>query len=210
MGIAANPGLAWPGTRWINEGMNECLDQVGLDSFHCLHWSLKGLRNESIWTVDCYVLLYQYLMLFLIFLNTLFSTTSWQCRRFSCIFTDSWSYLLHGACAINKPLFNWLIQKWWWDERDHTHCLVLSYVYLLFYTFIYHSATANPYLIFSNRNQLRRVNLATSEYNVLVFNLHNSIAVDFHYSNSSIYWTDVVDDKIYRGWLDENSPNAGM
>eukprot|EP00057_Strongylocentrotus_purpuratus_P026506 XP_011680980.1 PREDICTED: low-density lipoprotein receptor-related protein 1 isoform X3 [Strongylocentrotus purpuratus] len=72
------------------------------------------------------------------------------------------------------------------------------------------NATANPYLIFSNRNQLRRVNLATSEYNVLVFNLHNSIAVDFHYSNSSIYWTDVVDDKIYRGWLDENSPNAGL
>ena len=71
-------------------------------------------------------------------------------------------------------------------------------------------ASAHPYLIFSNRNQLRRLNLHTSEYNVLVFNLHNSIAVDFHYNQSAIYWTDVVDDKIYRGWLDENSPNAGM
>ncbi|XP_071495091.1 low-density lipoprotein receptor-related protein 1-like [Diadema antillarum] len=72
------------------------------------------------------------------------------------------------------------------------------------------NVSASPYVIFSNRNQLRRINLDSGEYNVLVFGLHNSIAVDFHYMNSTIYWTDVVDDKIYRGWLDDNSPNAGL
>ncbi|XP_071823394.1 prolow-density lipoprotein receptor-related protein 1-like isoform X3 [Apostichopus japonicus] len=68
----------------------------------------------------------------------------------------------------------------------------------------------DPYIIFSNRNQLRRYNLKTGEYNILVFNLRNSIALDFHYSNSHIYWTDVADDKIYRGTVDTDSPNAGL
>ena len=68
---------------------------------------------------------------------------------------------------------------------------------------------AQQYLIFSNRNQLRRINLVTKEYNVLVFNLRNTIALDFHYNSSLIYWTDVVDDKIYMGELDDHSHNAG-
>ncbi|XP_038049226.1 prolow-density lipoprotein receptor-related protein 1-like [Patiria miniata] len=69
---------------------------------------------------------------------------------------------------------------------------------------------AIPYLIFSNRNQLRRINLHTKDYNVLVFNLRNTIALDFNYNTSEVYWTDIVDDKIYRGWMDVDSHNAGL
>ncbi|XP_022111824.1 prolow-density lipoprotein receptor-related protein 1-like [Acanthaster planci] len=69
---------------------------------------------------------------------------------------------------------------------------------------------AIPYLVFSNRNQLRRINLLTQDYNVLVFNLRNTIALDFSYNTSEIYWTDIIDDKIYRGWMDDNSHNAGL
>lgn len=34
--------------------------------------------------------------------------------------------------------------------------------------------------------------------------LRNTIALDFHLSQSSLYWTDVVEDKIYRGKLLDN------
>ncbi|XP_033629378.1 low-density lipoprotein receptor-related protein 1-like isoform X2 [Asterias rubens] len=69
---------------------------------------------------------------------------------------------------------------------------------------------AVPYLIFSNRNQLRRINLETRDYNVLVYNLKNTIALDFCYNTSQVFWTDIVDDKIYCGWMDTNSHNAGL
>uniref|UniRef100_A0A493T8W4 LDL receptor related protein 1 n=1 Tax=Anas platyrhynchos platyrhynchos TaxID=8840 RepID=A0A493T8W4_ANAPP len=39
---------------------------------------------------------------------------------------------------------------------------------------------------------------------VLVPGLRNTIALDFHLNQSSLYWTDVVEDKIYRGKLLEN------
>lgn len=39
---------------------------------------------------------------------------------------------------------------------------------------------------------------------MLVPGLRNTIALDFHLSESTLYWTDVVEDKIYRGKLSEN------
>uniref|UniRef100_A0A8C4SJC3 LDL receptor related protein 1 n=1 Tax=Erpetoichthys calabaricus TaxID=27687 RepID=A0A8C4SJC3_ERPCA len=39
---------------------------------------------------------------------------------------------------------------------------------------------------------------------VLVPGLRNTIALDFHLNQSSLYWTDVVEDKIYRGKLSDN------
>lgn len=78
-----------------------------------------------------------------------------------------------------------------------------------FIGFYFVSGPEDPYIIFSNRNQLRRYNLKTGVYNILVFNLRNSIALDFDYNNSHIYWTDVADDKIYRGTVDKVSSNAG-
>lgn len=34
--------------------------------------------------------------------------------------------------------------------------------------------------------------------------LRNTIALDFHFNHSLLYWTDVVEDKIYRGRLSES------
>uniref|UniRef100_A0A8C6YMA5 Low-density lipoprotein receptor-related protein 1 n=1 Tax=Nothoprocta perdicaria TaxID=30464 RepID=A0A8C6YMA5_NOTPE len=45
---------------------------------------------------------------------------------------------------------------------------------------------------------------ARGDYSVLVPGLRNTIALDFHLNQSSLYWTDVVEDKIYRGKLLEN------
>lgn len=43
---------------------------------------------------------------------------------------------------------------------------------------------------------------------MLVPGLRNTIALDFHLNQSTLYWTDVVEDKIYRGKLSENGGEA--
>uniref|UniRef100_A0A3B4AS87 EGF-like domain-containing protein n=1 Tax=Periophthalmus magnuspinnatus TaxID=409849 RepID=A0A3B4AS87_9GOBI len=61
-----------------------------------------------------------------------------------------------------------------------------------------------PFIIFSNRHEIRRIELHKGEFSVLVPGLRNTIALDFHLNQSTLYWTDVVEDKIYRGKLSEN------
>lgn len=61
-----------------------------------------------------------------------------------------------------------------------------------------------PFIIFSNRHEIRRIDLNKGEFSVLVPGLRNTIALDFHLSQNTLYWTDVVEDKIYRGKLSEN------
>lgn len=66
------------------------------------------------------------------------------------------------------------------------------------------TSTESPYLVFSNRHELRGLYLnSTSTFQSLISNLRNSIALDFYYQNGKydIFWSDVVDDKIYRGSL---------
>nr|XP_045618524.1 low-density lipoprotein receptor-related protein 1B-like isoform X1 [Procambarus clarkii] len=64
---------------------------------------------------------------------------------------------------------------------------------------------AVPYLIFSNRHELRSITLKDNSMGVkaLISSLKNTIALDFYHSDEGdvIFWTDVVDDKIYRGTL---------
>ncbi|XP_047488646.1 low-density lipoprotein receptor-related protein 1-like [Penaeus chinensis] len=63
---------------------------------------------------------------------------------------------------------------------------------------------AIPYLIFSNRHELRSINLKNGmEVKALISSLKNTIALDFFHSDDGdvIFWTDVLDDKIYRGTM---------
>uniref|UniRef100_A0A673BUV4 Low density lipoprotein receptor-related protein 1Ab n=1 Tax=Sphaeramia orbicularis TaxID=375764 RepID=A0A673BUV4_9TELE len=64
--------------------------------------------------------------------------------------------------------------------------------------------TFKPFIIFSNRHEIRRIELHKGEFSVLVPGLRNTIALDFHLLQNTLYWTDVVEDKIYRGKLSEN------
>jgi len=86
------------------------------------------------------------------------------------------------------------------------HCLCLSGYDLKDDGFTCTSSNPEiPYLVFSNRHELRGINLRNLQFNSLISNLRNSIALDFYYNtakNSSVvYWTDVVDDRIYKGNL---------
>lgn len=65
-----------------------------------------------------------------------------------------------------------------------------------------------PFIIFSNRHEIRRIDLHKGDYSVLVPGLRNTIALDFHLSQSALYWTDVVEDKIYRGKLLDNGGDS--
>ncbi|BET02800.1 low-density lipoprotein receptor [Nesidiocoris tenuis] len=60
-----------------------------------------------------------------------------------------------------------------------------------------------PYVIFSNRHEIRSVDLRTYNVRALISSLKNTIALDFHHTPTMdyIYWTDVIDEKIYRGSL---------
>lgn len=58
-----------------------------------------------------------------------------------------------------------------------------------------------PYVIFSNREEIRGVDLKTFEVKNFFASLRNTIALDFLSTNDSyvqIFWTDVIDDKIFR------------
>ncbi|XP_002138212.3 prolow-density lipoprotein receptor-related protein 1 isoform X1 [Drosophila pseudoobscura] len=66
------------------------------------------------------------------------------------------------------------------------------------------TAPDEPYVIFTNRQDIKGINLKTMAVGTFYTSLRNIIALDFLYSNESsveVYWTDVIDDKIYRGEL---------
>ncbi|KAH3749825.1 hypothetical protein DPMN_184340 [Dreissena polymorpha] len=68
------------------------------------------------------------------------------------------------------------------------------------------------YVIFSNRHELRRVDTATSSAVSLISGLRNTIALDFYYNRDGyavLFWTDVMEDKIYRGTMMGNG-NYGL
>uniref|UniRef100_A0A3B3ZAU2 EGF-like domain-containing protein n=1 Tax=Periophthalmus magnuspinnatus TaxID=409849 RepID=A0A3B3ZAU2_9GOBI len=68
---------------------------------------------------------------------------------------------------------------------------------ILVFLFGYCVYPFKPFIIFSNRHEIRRIDLHKGEFSVLVPGLRNTIALDFHLSQSALYWTDVVEDKIY-------------
>ncbi|XP_066143818.1 prolow-density lipoprotein receptor-related protein 1 [Euwallacea fornicatus] len=64
-----------------------------------------------------------------------------------------------------------------------------------------------PIVTFSNRHELRGVDLHTFSQKSFISSLKNTITLDFFHSNRSdmIFWTDVIDDKIYRGTVSGGS-----
>ncbi|KTF71130.1 hypothetical protein cypCar_00047669 [Cyprinus carpio] len=82
-----------------------------------------------------------------------------------------------------------------------------------FMDFVTYIALENPFeafVIFSIRHEIRRIDLHKRDYSLLVPGLRNTIALDFHFNRSLLYWTDVVEDKIYRGKLSETGGVTGV
>lgn len=68
------------------------------------------------------------------------------------------------------------------------------------------SESTPVYVIFSNRHELRQVDMATTNTRTLITGLRNTIALDFYYKGGEpvLFWTDVMEDKIYRGTVSGN------
>uniref|UniRef100_A0A672TRT8 Low-density lipoprotein receptor-related protein 4 n=1 Tax=Strigops habroptila TaxID=2489341 RepID=A0A672TRT8_STRHB len=58
-----------------------------------------------------------------------------------------------------------------------------------------------PVLLFANRIDIRQVLPHRSEYTLLLNNLENAIALDFHHSKELVFWSDVTLDRIMRANL---------
>ena len=59
----------------------------------------------------------------------------------------------------------------------------------------------HPYLIFSDRYSIRKLTLHKSQFFGIVPNLAGTIAVDYHFSDGLMYWTDVKNESIQRARL---------
>ncbi|OCT83711.1 low-density lipoprotein receptor-related protein 4 [Xenopus laevis] len=58
-----------------------------------------------------------------------------------------------------------------------------------------------PVLLFANRIDIRQVLPHRSEYTLLLNNLENAIALDFHHEHELVFWSDVTLDRIMRANL---------
>ena len=61
----------------------------------------------------------------------------------------------------------------------------------------------SPLIVFSTRTELRSIDLRTNTVKPLISSLHNTIVFDFIRSKDQdfVFWTDALDQKIYRGTL---------
>uniref|UniRef100_A0A3P8S016 EGF-like domain-containing protein n=1 Tax=Amphiprion percula TaxID=161767 RepID=A0A3P8S016_AMPPE len=67
-----------------------------------------------------------------------------------------------------------------------------------------------PFIIFSNRHEIRRIDLHKGEFSVLVPGLRNTIALDFHLNQSTLYWTDLHKDTHTHTYTQRGSHNSGI
>lgn len=58
-----------------------------------------------------------------------------------------------------------------------------------------------PVLLFANRIDIRQVLPHRSEYTLLLNNLENAIALDFHHNLELVFWSDVTLDRIMKANL---------
>ena len=78
--------------------------------------------------------------------------------------------------------------------------------------YCYLTDTVDEYILYSKRYEILRLHVENQTVSSLVSGLINTIALDYYYNHddvngdgSLVFWTDVADDKIYRGTLMKNS-----
>ncbi|CAG2069029.1 unnamed protein product, partial [Timema podura] len=109
------------------------------------------------------------------------------------------------TCLKTHPCDAWGTCSQLCQQFKHRHkCSCMEDYHLMSDQFTCKSTdNATAFVIFSNRHELRGVDLQTFNVKALISSLKNTIALDFYHTKQSnmIFWTDVIDDKIYRGTL---------
>lgn len=50
----------------------------------------------------------------------------------------------------------------------------------------------SPSLLFANRHDIRRLNLYSGNYQLLVDGLKSAVAIDYDYEEDKFFWTDIA------------------
>uniref|UniRef100_A0A665U9T2 Low density lipoprotein receptor-related protein 8, apolipoprotein e receptor n=1 Tax=Echeneis naucrates TaxID=173247 RepID=A0A665U9T2_ECHNA len=66
----------------------------------------------------------------------------------------------------------------------------------------------SPYLMFTNRHEIRRIDLLKSEYTQVVPTLKNAVALDVDVSTNRMFWCDLYHRKIYSAYINKASDSS--
>uniref|UniRef100_A0A672I5A0 Low density lipoprotein receptor-related protein 8, apolipoprotein e receptor n=1 Tax=Salarias fasciatus TaxID=181472 RepID=A0A672I5A0_SALFA len=66
----------------------------------------------------------------------------------------------------------------------------------------------SPYLMFTNRHEIRRIDLLKSEYTQVVPTLKNAVALDVDVSTNKMFWCDLFHQKIYSAYINKASDSS--
>ncbi|CAH2097282.1 unnamed protein product [Euphydryas editha] len=109
------------------------------------------------------------------------------------------------SCAPHHPCSGWgVCSQTCQPHKDRYRCTCYEGYRLADDGFTCKSTDpARPLLVYSNRHEVRGVELPSLASRALVSSLKNTIALDWCGANGTVqlYWTDVLDDNIYRGTL---------
>ncbi len=65
-------------------------------------------------------------------------------------------------------------------------------------TFTFPLIGKSPYLMFTNRHEIRRIDLVKKDYTQVVPTLKNAVALDVDVTTNKMYWCDLYHRKIFR------------
>ncbi|XP_050433383.1 low-density lipoprotein receptor-related protein 1 isoform X2 [Adelges cooleyi] len=127
---------------------------------------------------------------------------------FLCLCPENMSIQLDGVtCSITSPCTVWgTCSQKCLEIGKYAHKCACNHGYLLAADRFTCKSTdeSTPQIIFSNKHEIRGINLVTRDVKSLISNLKNTVTLDFYHAKDgtdTLYWTDVMDDKIFKGTM---------